>query len=155
MTNIQLQTGPLPAQFILACDDPTPFSRPLALCSVAAGFASPAQDYIDGPLDLNEHLVHNKVATFFFRASGESMRGESINNGDLLVVDRSITPKHGHIVVATVDGEFTVKKLYRRKGVVELRPANPDFEPICPKDGEELIVWGVVTSAVHSFGGRR
>lgn len=153
MTTIQLQKGPLPQVFIPACVEPLPFARPLALCSVSAGFTSPAQDYIDGPLDLNEHLIHNKTATFFFRAAGESMRGESINDGDLLVVDRSISPKHGHIVVATVDGDFTVKKLYRRKGVVELRPANPDFEPIRLNEGEELLVWGVVTSAVHSFGG--
>lgn len=153
MTIIQLQKGPLPAVFIPASSEPLPFVRPLALCSVAAGFPSPAQDYMDGSLDLNEHLIHNKTATFFFRAAGESMRGESINSGDLLVVDRSITPKHGHIVVATVDGDFTVKKLYRRKGVVELRSANPDFEPIRLNEGEELLVWGVVTSAVHSFGG--
>ena len=79
------------------------------------------------------------------------MRNAGIDHGDLLVVDRSITPKHGHIVVATVDGDFTVKKLYKRAGVIELRPANPDFDPIKLGDGEELIVWGVVTSAVHTF----
>lgn len=152
MQIIQLHKGPLPAVFIPASSEPLPFSRPLALCSVAAGFPSPAQDYVDNALDLNEHLVRNKTATFFFRVTGDSMRGDNINDGDLLVVDRSISPKHGHIVVATVNGDFTVKKLFRRAGIVELRPANPAYQAIRFNEGEELLVWGVVTSAVHSFG---
>lgn len=95
--------------------------------------------------------MRNKTATFFFHVAGDSMCGENINDGDLLVVDRSISPKHDHIVVATVDGDFTVKKLYRRAGVVELRPANPAYQAIQIKEGEELLVWGVVTSTIHTF----
>jgi len=151
MPTITIQPGPLPAVFIPASLEPLPFSRPFALCRVAAGFPSPAQEYLDHALDLNEYLVRNKTATFFFRVAGQSMRDENINDGDTLVVDRSITPKHGHIVVASVNGDFTVKKLYRRAGVVELRPANPAFQPICFGDGEEMLVWGVVTSVIHTF----
>lgn len=151
MQTIQLYKGSLPAAFIPANDAPLPFSRPLALCSMPAGFASPAQDYVDGSLDLNEHLVHNKTATFFFRVAGDSMRDENINNGDLLVVDRSVNPKHGHIVVAAVNGDFTVKKLYRRAGVVELRPANPAYDAIRFNDGEELLIWGVVSATIKQF----
>lgn len=79
------------------------------------------------------------------------MRDAGINDGDLLVVDRSIDPKHGHIVVAAVDGDFTVKKLYRRAGVVQLRPANPEFQRIEFTDGQELVIWGVVTSIIRTF----
>lgn len=151
MLTIQLYKGPLPVEFIPANEEPLPFTRPRALCSVPAGFASPSQDYIDNSLDLNEHIVRNKTATFYFNVTGDSMRGENIYDGDLLVVDRSITPKHGHIVVATVNGDFTVKKLFRRGGVVELRPANPAFEAIRFNDGEELLVWGVVTTTIKQF----
>lgn len=151
MQTIQLYKGPLPTALVPADTEPLPFSRPLALCSVPAGFASPAQDYVDSSLDLNEHLVHNKTATFFFHVAGDSMRDENINNGDLLVVDRSINPKHGHIVVATVNGDFTVKKLYRRLGIVELRPANPAYQPIRFSDGEELLIWGVVSATIKQF----
>jgi len=152
MTTIITPTGSLPVTLIPAALQPIKLERPFAICRLPAGFPSPAQDYLDQSLDLNEYLVRNKTSTFFFRVSGWSMRGASINDGDILVVDRSITPKHGCIVVASVDGDFTVKKLHRRAGVVELRPENPDFKPICPKDGEELIIWGVATSVVHSLG---
>jgi DNA polymerase V len=151
MPTISIQPGPLPDVFIPASLEPLPFSRPFALCRVAAGFPSPAQEYLDDSLDLNAYLVRNKTATFFFRSTGWSMRDENINDGDILVVDRSIAPKHDHIVVATVDGDFTVKKLYRRAGVIELRPANPAFKPICFGEGEEMLVWGVVTSVIHTF----
>ena len=151
MQTIKIPTGPLSAAFIIPAEEPVRTERPLAVCTMPAGFPSPAQDYLDTSLDLNEYLIRNKTATFYFRVSGQSMRNAGIDHGDLLVVDRSITPKHGHIVVATVDGDFTVKKLYKRAGVIELRPANPDFDPIKLGDGEELIVWGVVTSAVHTF----
>lgn len=151
MKTLKSHIGALPTAFIQAAIEPRLVIRPLALCSVPAGFPSPAQDYVDNSLDLNQHLVHNKTATFFFHVAGDSMRGENINNGDLLVVDRSIAPKHGHIVVATVNGDFTVKKLYRRAGVVELRPANPDYEAICFTEEEELLVWGVVTATIKQF----
>jgi DNA polymerase V len=151
MPTINIPSGPLPAAFIPARLEPAPLFRPLSICSMPAGFPSPADDYLDNSLDLHEHLVRNRTATFYFRVKGDSMQGEKIFDGDLLVVDRSITPKHGHVVVATVDGDFTVKKFFRRLGVIELRPANPAFEPIKFDDGQELVVWGVVTSAIHQL----
>ena len=121
----------------------------LFLCPVAAGFPSPAQDYIDEPIDLNEHLITNPPATFFVRASGESMRDAGILDGDLLVVDRSINPRDGHVVVAVVDGDFTVKSLCSRKGRIRLMPANHACQPIEPRG--ECMIWGVVTHSIHAM----
>ena len=123
--------------------------RPLLLSRVPAGFPSPAEDYVEGSLDLNEHLVAHREATFFMRVQGHSMTGAGIQDGDLLVVDRSLEAGHGDIVVAVVDGELTVKRLWRRGGRVRLLAENPAFAPIELKDGQELAVWGVVTSVIH------
>jgi len=151
MPIINISSGPLHSQFILAAIDPAVLRRPLALCAVPAGFASPARDYKGKSLDLNELLIRNSPATFFWKVKGHSMRDEGINDGDMVVVDRSIEAKNGHIVVADINGDVAVKKLYRRGGEVELRSANPEFEPRCFKDGEELTIWGVVTSVIHIF----
>jgi DNA polymerase V len=112
---------------------------------VPAGFPSPAADYAYKSIDLNEHLIRNKEATFVFRVKGDSMSGVGINEGDELLVDRSIEPRHGHIVVAVLNGDFTVKRLHQRGGVVKLIAENPRYAPIVLKDGQELVVWGVVT----------
>jgi DNA polymerase V len=116
-----------------------------ALSRVPAGFPSPAQDHTQNRVDLNEILILNPLSTFLFHVSGDSMKNAGIVDGDKLVVDRSIEPKHGQVVVACVDNEFTVKRLYRRAGVVKLVPANPDFPTIVFSDGQEMTVWGVVT----------
>jgi DNA polymerase V len=112
---------------------------------VPAGFPSPAQDHTRRRIDLNEILVLNPLSTFLFQVEGDSMTGERIFDGDRLIVDRSIEPQHGHIVLACVDHEFTVKKLYNRGGKVRLLPANPRYAPIEFCEGQELTVWGVVT----------
>lgn len=112
---------------------------------VPAGFPSPAADYAYKSIDLNEHLIRNKEATFVFRVKGDSMSAVGINEGDELLVDRSIEPRHGHIVVAVLNGDFTVKRLHQRGGVVKLIAENPRYAPIVLKDGQELVVWGVVT----------
>ena len=151
MPIINLPSELIHSQFVRAAIDPPVNRRPIALCAVPAGFASPARDYKGKSLDLNELLIRNSPATFFWKVKGESMRDEGINNGDMLVIDRSIEPKHGDIVVADINGEVAVKKLYKRGRVVELRSANPDFEPRCFTDGEELTIWGVVTSVIHIF----
>lgn len=117
---------------------------PVGLSPVAAGFPSPAADYEDRRLDVSEYLIRNPVSTFFFRVSGDSMVDAEIFDGDMLVVDRSVTPQHGHIVVAFLRGERVVKRLDKRGGRVVLRSANqayPDFEV---SEGDELVVWGVV-----------
>lgn len=130
---------------------PAPMALPLYAHSIRAGFPSPADDYVCDALDLNEHLIRQKEATFFLRAKGHSMTGAGIQDGDLLVVDRSLHPTHRSIVIAVLDGEFTVKRLYKRAGQIRLLAENPDYAPIELQDGQELQVWGVVTSVIHSL----
>lgn len=125
--------------------------RPLFGAKVAAGFPSPADDYMEGALDLNEHLVRNPAATFFVRVTGESMRDAGIFPNDLLVVDRSLEPKNGSVVIAVLNGELTVKRIWKRNGQVELRAANPDFPPIRLAGEMELDIWGVVKYAIHQL----
>lgn len=113
--------------------------------TVQCGFPSPAEDHAQKRLDLNELLVQQADATFFMRVRGPSMRDAGIDEGDYVVIDRSIEAKHGHIVLAVIDGEFTIKRLFRRAGRVKLQAANPTFADIEFRDGQELAVWGVVT----------
>jgi DNA polymerase V len=122
---------------------------PLYSHSISAGFPSPADDYIEDRLDLNELLVNNKAATFFLRVKGDSMVNAGIHHGDIIVVDRSVQPVHRSIVVAVVDGELTVKRLITRSASAELHAENPKYAPICLQEGQELTIWGVVTSSVH------
>lgn len=119
--------------------------------SINAGFPSPAADYAQGKIDLHSHLLLNESASYLFRVRGESMIGIGIYDGDTLIVDRSITPTHNQIVLAVVDNEFTVKRLYRRAGVIKLIPENPLFPEIEFKEGQELSIWGVVTFNLHSL----
>ncbi|MBO4303888.1 MAG: translesion error-prone DNA polymerase V autoproteolytic subunit [Lentisphaeria bacterium] len=115
------------------------------------GFPSPAEQYIETPLDLNELLVKTPAATFFVRAAGDSMTGAGIREGDILVVDRSISPRSGQIVIACVENEFTVKYLQSDEQGVRLLPANKKYPPILFRDGMELKVFGVVTACIHEF----
>ncbi len=119
--------------------------------TVRAGFPSPAADHTQKRIDLNEHLIRNKEATFIFKVKGDSMIGAGIYEGDALVIDRSIEAKHGNIVLAVLNNEFTVKRLYRRGGVVKLVAENNLYPPIVVKSGEELTVWGVVTYNLHKL----
>lgn len=123
---------------------------PLYGHTVPAGFPSPADDYVEDRLDLNQLLVQNKSATFFLRVKGDSMIGAGINDGDIIVVDRSLEPIERAVVVAIVDGELTVKRLLYRNGIAELHAENPKYHPIQFKEGQELTIWGVVTSSVHT-----
>ena len=124
---------------------------PLFAHPVRAGFPSPADDYVCDTLDLNEHLIPHREATFFVRAKGHSMIGAGIQDNDLLVVDRSLNPVHRSIVIAVIDGEFTVKRLSKRTGKIKLLAENPDYAPIELQEGQELQVWGVVTSVIHQL----
>lgn len=123
--------------------------RPLFSAKVEAGFPSPADDYLEGSLDLTARLVSNPAATFFVRVTGESMTGAGIFSGDLLVVDRSLSPESGNVVIAVLDGELTVKRLWRSNGHVELRAENPAYPPIRLSGTMELDVWGVVKHVIH------
>ena len=129
--------------------NPTKLYTPLFGHKIAAGFPSPADDFVEASLDLNELLIKNPPATFFLEVMGESMLGAGIYPGDKLIVDRSIEPKHGDVVVAIVDSEYTVKRLHKRNGKVELRPENPNFPIITFKDGQELNIFGVVKNTIH------
>lgn len=125
---------------------------PLFSSKVVAGFPSPADDYIEARLDLNEYLVMRREATFFLRVKGDSMRDANIHDGSLLIVDKSIEPKHNNIVVAVVNGELTVKRLYKRRGMLKLLAANETYPEILINLDSELAVWGVVKHVVHTFG---
>lgn len=125
--------------------------RPLFASYVPAGFPSPADDYIECGLDLNDLLIKHPAATFFVRVSGDSMNGAGIYNGDILTVDRALRPAHGRIVIAIIEGELTVKRLYQKDGCLELRPENPDYAPRIIKEADALEIWGVVTSAIRQF----
>lgn len=128
-----------------------PVVLPLAGDSVRAGFPSPAEDFAVKRIDLTEVLVKHPQATFLLRVRGESMREAGIFDGDTLVVDRAVKPRHGHIVVAVVDGEFTVKFLHDRAGRIKLKPANATYPDIVPREGQTVEVWGVVLASIKQF----
>ena len=132
--------------------------------SVVAGFPSPAEQYQETPLDLNELLVKRPAATYFVRVEGDSMVGAGICDGDLLVVDRSLRPADGDVIIACVDGDFTVKTLRvggnREEGIgkrkegagnIRLEPANPKHQAIVLRPGQELDYFGKVTACIHRF----
>ena len=127
-------------------------SLPIDTVKVSAGFPSPAADYEESRLDINEYLVRNPVSTFFFPVQGDSMVGAEIHDGDILVVDKSVRACHGHIVIAFIDGQRLVKRLYNRAGRVALLAENPCYQPLEIKEGMELLVWGVVVGKFKRFG---
>jgi DNA polymerase V len=116
---------------------------------VQAGFPSPADDYLETPLNLHELVVKNPPSTFFVRVAGDSMIGARIEPDDILVVDRSLEPVTGRIIVAVVNGEFTVKRLKIVDGVMRLEAENPAYPDIAIPEGSDFQVWGVVTYVVH------
>lgn len=124
---------------------------PYAPGGIPAGFPSPAEDFDVERLSLVDLLTPHPLTTFLWRVRGTSMVEAGIGDGDILVVDRSLTASHGDVVVAQVDHEFTVKYLHKRGGRFKLVPANPTFPDIVPRDGQTVIVVGVVTSVVRQF----
>jgi DNA polymerase V len=121
--------------------------------SVPAGFPSPADDYMQEVLDFNEHLVKggHRDATFVLKVSGWSMHGAGIHDGDEIVVDRAITPSDGHVVVAVINGELTIKRLRFKDGKPVLVPENPHFKERKFEDGDQLEIWGVATRVLHKL----
>jgi DNA polymerase V len=129
--------------------EPVPLELPLSSVRASCGFPSPADDYIEETLDINKRLVRNPVATFYLTAEGDSMRGAGITEGDTLVIDRSVEPVNGSVVVATVDGDRTVKMLdIRKDGTVWLMPRNRRHQPIQITEDSNVRIWGVVTNVV-------
>jgi DNA polymerase V len=125
------------------------YQLPVFSSKVQAGFPSPADDYIEGYLDLNSKFIRHPSSTFVLQATGDSMIEAGIFSGDWLLVDRSIEATDGRIVIAAVNGELTVKRLSSKQGTVQLLPANPKFKPIDISDGSEMVIWGVVTLVLH------
>lgn len=126
-------------------------SIPLAGSKVSAGFPSPAEDFLDLSIDLNKELVRNPSSTFYARVKGESMKGVGIDNGDLLVIDKSIEPKNNSIAVCFIDGEFTVKRIKIEKKVCYLKAENEDFKDIKVTEENEFLIWGIVLHVIKSF----
>jgi len=148
MYKSQVKSG---VEVLLTKNNATELLIPIFTSRVQAGFPSPADDHLEDTLDLNTHLIHHQEATFFVKAQGDSMIGAGIHQGDILIVDKSLTPKNGKIVIAVVDGEFTVKRLHKYKGNITLKAENPEFEDIKIRGTDELIIWGVVTSVIHQY----
>ena len=145
------QPEPMP-QVLQATPNPIALARPVYSAKVSAGqsrFPSPAQDYEQKFLDLNERYIKNPPATFFFEVKGNSMEGSGIFEGDTVIVDRAIKAKSSSIVIADVDGAWMVKRLYKRGDVIKLLSEHPEHPPITFSEGQELVIFGVVTYVIH------
>jgi len=135
---------------------PIPFNLPNIFAyaldtSVQAGFPSPAEDHSAKRIDVLDKLIRHPQATYQMRVAGDSMRDLGIFDGDIILIDRAITPRNGHIVVAEIDGEFLVKKLVMRQGKMKLKAGNPTYADIIPREGQTLTIWGVVLTAFKQF----
>lgn len=139
-------------ELMLPQGSPENVDIPIFISRVQAGFPSPADDYLEDTLDLNKYLIQHKEATFFVRAQGDSMLDAGIHSGDILVVDKSLKAISGKIVIAVVDGDFTVKRLHKYGGQITLKAENDAFDDIKINSDNELIIWGVVTSVIHRCG---
>lgn len=124
---------------------------PLAPAGISAGFPSPAGDYMELSIDLNKELIRNPASTFYGRVSGCSMQDIGIEDGDLLVIDKSLPPQDGSIAVCFIDGEFTLKKIKTEKGKLWLMPANKKYSPILVTEDNHFLVWGIVTYTIKKF----
>ncbi len=133
---------------IIKADTDTHVTLPYADQGIQAGFPSPAQDYITESIDLNKEIVKHPAATFYGRVSGDSMIEEGIEEGDLLVIDRSIEPEEDDLVVCCVDGEFTLKRIRIEPDRIWLIPSNETFDPIMVTPDNQFTVWGVVTHTI-------
>lgn len=147
MTNMHAD----PTIEICNADTSTALTLPLVEQGISAGFPSPALDFVELSIDLNKHLIKNPPATFFGKVSGDSMRDAGIESGDLLVIDRSINPCDGKIVVCYLDGEFLLKQIKQSKRELWLVSANSEYRPIRVGEESELMIWGVVTHVIKTF----
>ncbi len=129
---------------------PSDCEIPFVLDYISAGFPSAADDYVENQLDLNKFLIQHPAATFFIRVEGDSMINAGIYSGDLLIVDRALEVRHGRIVVAQINGEFTVKRIEHRARHTYLVPENKNYKPQRITDEMSFDVWGVVTFVIHS-----
>jgi len=127
------------------------FKIPLLTDSVSAGFPSPADDYTEENIDLNEHLISNPFSTFFLRVKGDSMINAGIKDKDLIIVDKSLRAKPGNIVIAMIDGEFTIKRLSIKNDELYLKAENHNYPDFRFKNHIDVQIWGVVIYSIHSY----
>ena len=127
------------------------FKIPLLTDSVSAGFPSPADDYTEENIDLNEHLISNPFSTFFLRVKGDSMINAGIKDKDLIIVDKSLIAKPGNIVIAMIDGEFTIKRLSIKNDELYLKAENNNYPDFRFKNHIDVQIWGVVIYSIHSY----
>ena len=127
----------------------SPLLIPIAKEAISAGFPSPAEDYIELGIDLNKHLIKNPISTFFLRVNGNSMINAGIHNNDLLIVDRSINANPGHVVIAVLDGEFTLKRLIKNNNSYYLKAESADYPMIDLHRYENVQIWGVAIYSIH------
>ena len=132
-------------------DESSTLLIPLVNNSISAGFPSPAEDYIEPGIDLNKHLIKNPISTFFLRVSGNSMNNAGIYNNDLLIIDRSINPNPGHIVVALLDGEFTLKRLIKKQDNYYLKADKENYPAINLYEYIDIQIWGVAIYSIHEL----
>lgn len=126
-------------------------SLPLISSGIQAGFPSPALDFVDMSIDLNRYVIKHPSSTFYGRVKGESMKDAGINDGDLLVIDKSLEPVDGKIAICYIDGEFTLKRIKIEKDACWLIPANETFKPIKVNADNNFLIWGIVTHVIKSF----
>jgi len=129
----------------------TALEIPVVSTAISAGFPSPALDFIDLSIDMNKYLIKRPSSTFYGRVKGQSMKDVGITDGDLLVIDKSITPKNDQIAVCYIDGEFTIKKIKFEQDVCWLIPANEAYQPIRVTSQNDFLIWGIVTHVIKAF----
>jgi DNA polymerase V len=124
---------------------------PFTTSTVKAGFPSPAEDFVENRIDIFDKIVKHPASTFLVRAKGDSMNGSNILDGDILVVDKSLTPKNNSVIIAYIDGEFTVKRFFKKDNSIVLYPSNSEYKPIYITSDNDFLVWGVVTYVIHEY----
>lgn len=129
----------------------TELELPVVNAGISAGFPSPALDFVDISIDLNKHLIKHPTATFYGRVKGHSLKNAGIDDGDLLIIDRSLEPQNGKIAVCYIDGEFTAKRIKIKKDEIWLMPENENYSPIKVEKDNDFLVWGIVTHVIKSF----
>ncbi|TXH23134.1 MAG: translesion error-prone DNA polymerase V autoproteolytic subunit [Chitinophagaceae bacterium] len=149
MTVIALDTGISITVFPIKTD--TPLARPYVDTGISAGFPSPALDFMDLTIDLNQHLIKNPSATFYGRVKGDSLKNAGITNNDLLIIDRSLEPSNGKIAVCYIDGEFTAKRIQLSKKEIWLIPENENYQPIRITEENDFLIWGIVTHVIKNL----
>ncbi|MCX7986431.1 MAG: translesion error-prone DNA polymerase V autoproteolytic subunit [Bacteroidales bacterium] len=136
---------------LYAADTSTSLEVPYVDAGISAGFPSPALDFVDVSIDLNKYLIKHPSATFYGRVKGNSLTKAGIDDGDILIIDRSLEPANGKIAVCYIDGEFTAKRIKKNRDELWLMPENDAYEPIKIEEGNNLIIWGIVTHVIKSL----